>query len=288
MNLAFSPEPETNRIFVLSALGSVLLHGILLALLALSPQSPPIEKDPPRVQVQLVQKIEAQPAPQPPSPPQLAQVKPWLPPPIPPARPRESKPIPPTPQMAQRPQTPMAPPKSMELKKPILQDTQATRALQARDMMKMASPAQPSLSLPTQQQAIAPSVAPPPMATLERSQSLPPAPRPLTTTRPKALQASPPVSTGERTTSPVILASSKPLYPRVAREAGWEGTVIVRTLINHEGVPTQTEIRKSSGHPPLDQSAMEAIKTWTFRPAQDGNIPIAKWVDIPVKFDLNR
>ena len=288
MNLALASEPETNRIFVLSALGSVLLHGILLALLALSPRTPLIEKDPPRVQVQLVQKIEAQPTPQPPSPPQLAQSRSLLPPPIPPARPREAKPIPPAPQMVQRPQTMVVPPKSMGLKKPILQDTQAARALQARDMMKMASPAQPSLSMPTQQQSVAPSVAPPPMATLERSQPLPLAPRPLTTARPQALQASPPVSTGERTTRPIILASSKPLYPRVAREAGWEGTVIVRTLIDNEGVPTETEIRKSSGHPPLDQSAMEAIKTWTFRPAQDGNIPIAKWVDIPVKFDLNR
>ncbi|MGD9851893.1 MAG: energy transducer TonB [Nitrospirales bacterium] len=288
MNLTFSPEPETNRIFVLSALGSVLLHGLLLALLALSPQSPAIEKDPPRVQVQLVQRMEAQPTPQPPSPPQPAHVRSSLPPPIPPARLREATPVPQAPQMVQRPKTTMAPPKPMPLKKPTLQDFQTVRALQARGMMKLATPAQPSLSRPTQQHPDTQSVAPPPMATLERSHPLPLPPRPFSPTRPQALQASPPISAGESTTRPVILASSKPLYPRVAREAGWEGTVIVRTLIDHEGVPTQTEIRKSSGHPPLDQSAIEAIKTWTFRPAQDGNIPISKWVDIPVKFDLNR
>lgn len=288
MNLAFSPEPGTNRIFALSALGSLLLHGILIALLALSPQSPTVAKDPPRVQVQLVERMEAQPTPQPPSPPQPTHVRSLLPPPVPPARPRESTPVPPAPQMVQRPQTMVAPVKTNDLKKPVLQDTQTARALQARDMMKMAAPAQPSLSIPSQQQSVTQSVAPPPMASLERSQPLPFPPRPLSSSRPQALQASPPVSTGESTTRPIILASSKPLYPRVAREAGWEGTVIVRTLIDNAGVPTQTEIRKSSGHPPLDQSAIEAIKTWTFRPAQDGNIPIAKWVDIPVKFDLNR
>jgi protein TonB len=85
----------------------------------------------------------------------------------------------------------------------------------------------------------------------------------------------------------MIVSSSKPLYPRVARESGWEGTVIVRTLITADGVPSQVEIRKSCGHEALDLAAQEAVKTWEFQPAKDGNIPIAKWVDIPIKFDLN-
>ncbi len=285
MTLAFSPARESNRIFALSAVGSLVLHGLLLAIVALTHKPATVEKTPPRVQVQLVPTIEEQPVP---SPPQLARVSSSLPPPIPSTSARESQPVPPAPQMVQQPRTIVAPPKPMEIKKPTLQDTQTAKTLQAREMMKMASPAQPSFSRPSPRQPVAQSVAPPPMATMERTQPLPPAPRPFSATRPQALQSAPPVSTGERTTSPVILASSKPLYPRVAREAGWEGTVIVRTLIDQDGVPTQTEVRKSSGHPPLDQSAIEAIKTWTFRPAQDGNIPIAKWVDIPVKFDLNR
>jgi periplasmic protein TonB len=85
----------------------------------------------------------------------------------------------------------------------------------------------------------------------------------------------------------MIVSSSKPLYPRVARQSGWEGTVIVRTLITTDGIPSQVEIRKSCGHEALDLAAQEAIKTWKFQPAKDGNIPVAKWVDIPIKFDLN-
>jgi len=85
----------------------------------------------------------------------------------------------------------------------------------------------------------------------------------------------------------MIVSSSKPLYPRVARESGWEGTVIVRTLITTDGIPSQVEIRKSCGHEALDLAAQEAVKTWKFQPAKDGNFPIAKWVDIPIKFDLN-
>lgn len=95
------------------------------------------------------------------------------------------------------------------------------------------------------------------------------------------------MAVGSVTTKPKIVASSKPLYPRVARESGWEGTVIVRTLITADGAPSQVEIRKSCGHETLDLAAQEAIKNWKFQPAKDGNIPIAKWVDIPVKFDLN-
>ena len=297
MNLVFSPEPDTNRVFWLSAVGSLLLHGIGLTILAMTPRSEPIQETPPRVQVELVQRIQEQPAPpMTPTPqaiptPQQPRIRPSLAPPVPPSRPRAVKPVPLPPQRIQRPQPVQSTPKSVTLKKPVLQDSQSARALQARDMMKLAAPATAQHSpAPPVQQPTVPSTVPmalPPMPAITRTPPLSPIPSPPPAQRPQALQARPPASVGSGTTRPVILTSSKPLYPRVARESGWEGTVIVRTLIDDQGIPTQTEIRKSSGHPPLDQSAMEAIKTWKFRPAQDGKIPIAKWVDIPVKFDLN-
>ena len=61
---------------------------------------------------------------------------------------------------------------------------------------------------------------------------------------------------------------------------------MVRALIDTEGHPTRVHIHTSSGFPALDQSAVEAVKTWTFTPAKDGNIPFAKWVNIPIKFSL--
>ena len=88
-------------------------------------------------------------------------------------------------------------------------------------------------------------------------------------------------------TRTTIISSSKPVYPRVARESGWEGTVIVRTRIGTNGKPSEVNIRKSCGHPTLDQAAQNAVKRWRFQSAKDGNIPITKWVDIPIKFDLN-
>ncbi|MDT7043914.1 energy transducer TonB [Candidatus Nitronereus thalassa] len=79
-----------------------------------------------------------------------------------------------------------------------------------------------------------------------------------------------------------------PVYPRIAREAGWEGTVVVRVAVQPDGHPEKIEIRKSSGYPVLDEAAVEAVKKWQFSPAKDGNIPIRSIVEIPINFDLRK
>lgn len=87
---------------------------------------------------------------------------------------------------------------------------------------------------------------------------------------------------------PTILSSPKPTYPRVARKSGWEGTVVLRMLVDESGKPKRIHIRQSSGYQILDRSARETAQRWKFMPAKDGNIPVAKWVDIPIKFDLDQ
>lgn len=84
-----------------------------------------------------------------------------------------------------------------------------------------------------------------------------------------------------------IIRFVKPAYPSVARDAGWEGTVIVRALIQTDGLPAEVNVQKSSGHSILDKAATKAIQQWRFDPEKDGNIPIAKYVDIPLKFELH-
>ncbi len=77
-----------------------------------------------------------------------------------------------------------------------------------------------------------------------------------------------------------------PVYPRIARESGWEGTVLIRVAVQPDGRPDSIKVRKSSGHPVLDHAAIDAIKKWRFLPAKDGNIPIRSIVEIPINFDL--
>ncbi len=290
---SFHQESDT-QIFFLSALGSILLHGLLVASLANMPQTT-IEKDElPTVQVNLIasSEISEKPASETPTPIQPHVAMPDVPPPpMPLTRTQRSQPsvaplqasLTPT---AKQALTPPAPAKR------ILQDTRASQALQSRKMMKMRIPiptqqATPTLPTKTTQTNILSHVAPP-LPTIRKERFAARAlPAPATVTTPRTLTATLPDQTGSTMTRPTIISSSRPAYPRVARESGWEGTVVVRTLVDTNGRPSQVKLRKSCGHPTLDEAAQDAVQHWIFQPAKDGNIPITKWVDIPIKFALN-
>lgn len=81
--------------------------------------------------------------------------------------------------------------------------------------------------------------------------------------------------------------AERPPYPQFAREQGWEGTVVLRIKVNQGGSVDSVKTRKSSGFPILDESAVQSVKTWTFEPAKDGEIPIPVTVDLPIRFDLD-
>lgn len=289
-----SSSNPNNRIFLLSALGSAILHAAILAGLSYIPSPPTIQDPTPTVQITLVPGIqEISPVPQPLTKP-LTSTKPDIAqsrPPSPQTQPTPSMPPPPMQaSIKPTPSKPLASPPPLPPVQPIFKDTRTDQAIKSRQMMKMAVPPQhsqrPPLSPATPQREQPTARNPIQMNNHEpRTQhTLPP---PSSPTAHPAFKTPPPVAAGSVTSKPKIVSSSKPLYPRVARESGWEGTVIVRTLITADGVPTQVEIRKSCGHEALDLAAREAIKSWKFQPAKDGNIPIAKWVDIPIKFDLN-
>ena len=296
MTATFPDQYSKSHIFALSALGSLLLHGLLVAGLSYLPNTQIVKDETPTVQLTLLpgpQVFQAAPTPRTPIQPHAAMQKAPSPP-TPPTRINQAQP-PAPPLRASLSPPPAVKPSALTLPKPantILKDTRASQAMTARDMMKMRVPAQTqqaSPSLPTRntrQDAAIRAMPPIPTVRKERltARSLP-APPALTT--PRTLTATPPAHPGSTMTRPTIISSSKPVYPRVARESGWEGTVIVRTLIDTNGVPSQVKIRKSCGYPTLDQAAQVAVESWTFQPAKDGNIPITKWVDIPIKFDLN-
>ena len=82
------------------------------------------------------------------------------------------------------------------------------------------------------------------------------------------------------------LETTRPVYPRRAREMGWQGTVLLRVEVNPDGSVGEVEIRRTSGHISLDQAAAKAAKTWRFEPPADGGFAMAAVVDVPVRFDL--
>jgi protein TonB len=85
--------------------------------------------------------------------------------------------------------------------------------------------------------------------------------------------------------SPVIVEFKTPEYPRLAREAGIEGLVVVRALVGKDGRVKDTVIGKGA-HELLDAAALAAAKQCTFKPAIQNKNPVAVWVAIPFNFHL--
>ena len=82
--------------------------------------------------------------------------------------------------------------------------------------------------------------------------------------------------------------NAPPAYPALARLRGHEGIVIINAEILPEGKAGIVKIKSSSGYMALDQSALDAVRTWTFEPARKRGRAVAAWVDIPVRFVLKK
>jgi protein TonB len=85
---------------------------------------------------------------------------------------------------------------------------------------------------------------------------------------------------------PVRIHIDPPVYPDVAREAGVEGTVIVRSLVGKDGKVKRCVVVE--GNPLLNDAAIACAKTAVFRPALQDNRPVEVWVLIPVTFKMRR
>lgn len=82
------------------------------------------------------------------------------------------------------------------------------------------------------------------------------------------------------------LDNAAPSYPALSRRMGEEGRVVLRVFVNQQGLPTQVELRTSSGFSRLDSVALETVRQWKFVPARRGEQPIGAWVLVPISFSL--
>src|SRR5262249_16064348 len=78
----------------------------------------------------------------------------------------------------------------------------------------------------------------------------------------------------------------KPRYPESARKAGAQGTTLLKLRVLENGRVGEVQIERSAGNADLDNAAMDAVKKWLFQPARMGTIPVAVWVLLPVKFEI--
>lgn len=74
-------------------------------------------------------------------------------------------------------------------------------------------------------------------------------------------------------------------YPPLARQAGLEGTVVVKVLIDKEGHPSNPRVIKSVQEV-LDNAAVEAVMQQRFEPGRQRTRPVNVEMAIPVRFRL--
>ncbi len=86
--------------------------------------------------------------------------------------------------------------------------------------------------------------------------------------------------------SPRHAENPRPVYPPEAKKNGYHGQVLLKVEILSSGLVGEIEIKRSSGHRVLDQSALRAVKQWKFSPARQEGIPVAFWVNIPFTFEF--
>lgn len=86
---------------------------------------------------------------------------------------------------------------------------------------------------------------------------------------------------------PRIVKSYQPPYPSAERNAGIQGTVTIRFLIDQNGNVEDVAIINSSGNANLDSAAVSAGYKWRFTPAKSktGN-PVRCYANIPITFKI--
>ena len=82
----------------------------------------------------------------------------------------------------------------------------------------------------------------------------------------------------------LLIQKTAPIYPPMARNARVSGTVVIQATISRNG--TIENPRVVSGPAMLRQSALDAVKTWRFRPYMLSGEPVEVETTVNVNFSL--
>jgi len=92
-----------------------------------------------------------------------------------------------------------------------------------------------------------------------------------------------PAPEDECTSAPQVVRAPQPQYPDSARQAGLQGKVLIKALLNKKGEVTQVEILESDAEI-FNQPVLDAVTQWLFTPALQAGQPVCVWVTIPFLF----
>jgi TonB family protein len=86
---------------------------------------------------------------------------------------------------------------------------------------------------------------------------------------------------------PKALSTPAPVYPESAKEAKIEGIAVVDTVIDAAGHVRQPKIKATSGSKDLDKAAVDAVSSWTFKPATLDGKPVEVYYTLTIRFALS-
>ena len=94
-----------------------------------------------------------------------------------------------------------------------------------------------------------------------------------------------PVRVGGQVKEPRLLHSLKPNYPILAKRGAVQGDVTIEVVIDTAG--NVSGMKAVSGHPLLQQAAMDALRQWKYEPTTLNGEPVPMKMLVTIKFRLN-
>jgi TonB family protein len=109
---------------------------------------------------------------------------------------------------------------------------------------------------------------------------------------PPAVALSPPSSAAPMTagfeTPASFAGNAPPVYPAMAVNNRWSGSVLLKLWIDEAGAVTDVRIERSSGHGVLDAAAVNAVRHWRGKPKRVDGRGVATIELQEIKFRLPR
>lgn len=93
-----------------------------------------------------------------------------------------------------------------------------------------------------------------------------------------------PIDEADKT--PVALTHRPPAYPLQARQLRLSGTVVMNVLVNERGTVDQVVLVNGVAGAGMNDAAMRAAQSWTYRPATKNGVPVKVWKSEQVVFKL--
>jgi TonB family protein len=87
------------------------------------------------------------------------------------------------------------------------------------------------------------------------------------------------------TLPPRATYTPEPEFSEAARQARFQGTVVLNVVVDKTGNVTRIRLERALGYG-LDENAMEGVKTWRFQPATRNGQPVAVEMNIEYSFNL--